>query len=157
MGGELGERALQDKPVDQPDQPDLLDRGDEFAASDEPAVFAHSQQALEIIDLARTRAHHRLESEEQSFLLERIANRLPDRRIAPLPARRRRGSPVLHQPPRANRAPDKIPPTQQQRAGAAARVASGRPNSLRRTAAGSAPVRSAEPLKGRQYSRTGPT
>jgi hypothetical protein len=53
-------------------------------------VLAHPQQALEIIDLPRGRTYHRLEGKEQTVLVQRIPNRLPDRRITPLPAWRRR-------------------------------------------------------------------
>ena len=85
-----GELVGKDELIDQADQAHLLDRRDEFAAGDQAiVVFAHPQQALEIIDLPRGRTYHRLKGEKQTVLAQRIANRLPDRRIT-LPGRRRR-------------------------------------------------------------------
>ena len=97
MGGELGKRLLQHVAVDQPDQAHLLDRGDEFAAGDEAAIgLAHAQQALEIIDLARGRAHHRLKGEQQPVLAQRALDRGADRGGLRLPAPRGGGKAALH-------------------------------------------------------------
>ena len=98
MAGELGKGPLQHVPVDQPDQAHLFDRSDEFAAGDEGLAIglAHAQQALEIIDLARGRAHHRLKGEQQPVLAQRALDRGADPGGLRLPAPRGGGKAALH-------------------------------------------------------------
>ncbi len=71
MVGELPHRLLENKTVDKSDQTHLLDRRNEFAASDDASFqVTHPQQALEIIYFSCRRAHHRLESKEQPILAQ---------------------------------------------------------------------------------------
>jgi hypothetical protein len=75
MVGEFPHRLFENITVDKSDQADLLDRYDEFTTSDDASLqVAHSQQALEIVYFSCRRAHHRLESKEQSLLAQSRLN-----------------------------------------------------------------------------------
>ncbi len=61
-----------------------------------PSGLAHAQQALEIIDLARGRAHHRLKGEQQPVLAQRALDRGADLCGLRLPAPSGGGKAALH-------------------------------------------------------------
>ena len=85
MSGEFPDSEFENVVVNEPDQTQLFDRCDEFAAGDNASPdIAHAQQAFEIIRLSRRRANHRLECEEQPVLPQRRLHHCTDRGAAVL-------------------------------------------------------------------------
>jgi hypothetical protein len=85
MPRELPDSEVENIVINEPDQTQLFHRRDEFAAGDDASPhIAHTQQAFEIIRLARYCANHGLEREEQPALAQRRLHRRADRRAAVL-------------------------------------------------------------------------
>ena len=81
IAGQFLDRFFENIAVDQADQALFLDDRDELGTGDDASrLVAHPQQAFEIIDPSGCRAHHGLESKEQTILAERGLDRGPDGR-----------------------------------------------------------------------------
>ena len=69
IGSEFIERLFEDITIDDPDEAKLFESRDELGGGDDiPLLVAHSQQALEIIDLPGPGADNGLEREQKPIL-----------------------------------------------------------------------------------------
>ena len=84
--GEFPNRLFEHVMVDEPDETQLLDGGNEFAAGDNASLnVAHSQQTLKIIYIACRRANHRLKSKKKAVLPQCRLHARAHRQAAALP------------------------------------------------------------------------